>query len=101
MSTARDPPASPAGLQLGLQIIHRPLKALVRPLACPRAGWVRALLLEWLRKQRNHPAQGLALVGELGLLVIRQRLLHPGQVDRSRRRLESLGRLPGGSACCC
>ena len=26
--------------------------------ACPRAGWVSMLLLEWLQKQCNHPAQG-------------------------------------------
>ena len=26
----------------------------------PRAGWISALLLEWLRKQCSHPAQGLA-----------------------------------------
>ena len=29
-------------------------------LACPRAGWISMLLLEWLTKQCNHPAQGLA-----------------------------------------
>ena len=27
-------------------------------LSCTRAGWVSMLLSEWLRQQRNHPAQG-------------------------------------------
>ena len=30
----------------------------VPPFAWPRAGWVGILLLEWLRKQCHHPAQG-------------------------------------------
>ena len=28
--------------------------------ACPRAGWISMLLLEWLRKQCSHPARELA-----------------------------------------
>ena len=31
----------------------------VREVGLPRAGWISMLLLEWLRKQCNHPAQGL------------------------------------------
>ena len=27
----------------------------------PRAGWISMSLLEWLRKQRNHPARGLTI----------------------------------------
>ena len=31
----------------------------------PRAGWISALLLEWLRKQCSHPAQGLAAAASM------------------------------------
>ena len=39
------------------------------PAACPRAGWVSMLLLEWLRKQRYHPAQGRAGFCQNGSVV--------------------------------
>ena len=42
---------------------YAPLAAHPLQGTCPRARWVSMLLLEWLRQQCDHPAQGRTLRG--------------------------------------
>ena len=44
----------------------RPIHPTQRACHLPRAGWISVLLLEWLRKLCNHPAQGLTAADVFG-----------------------------------
>ena len=66
--------------------------------ACPRAGWVSMLRLEWLRKQCSHPARTHRVRGCVGRVAAP----NDGELcaEDAGPLLEEADAEPGGSACC-
>ena len=61
-----------------------PARFVQRIIDLPRAGWISMLLFEWLRKQCDHPAQGLLppRAGWISMLLLewqRKQCDHPGR----------------------